>query len=250
MLQLIFSVLLAFLFIGRVYSETLIISASANTQYALEEIIKEFKKEHPKVKIKTVISSSGKLTAQIERGAKYDIFLSADTKYPEYLYKKGLTLTKPKVYAEGILVLWSMKHKIKGINDILKFRKIAIPNPKTAPYGRASLEALNYYNLYNKVKNKLVYGESVSQASHYIYRKLVDGGFTAKSVVLSPKIKNKGYWIEIDRRAYKPIKQAVVILKNAKNKEVAKEFFHYLFSKKAQTILTKYGYRVKNESAD
>jgi len=249
LLNLILSLLTIF-FIGKAYGETVVISASANTQYALREIVKEFKKEYPKAKIKIVVSSSGNLTAQIERGAKYDIFLSADRRYPEYLYRKGLTLGKPKVYAEGILVLWSMKYNIKDINDILNFRRIAIPNPKTAPYGRASVEALNYYNLYRKVKSKLVYGESVSQASHYIYNKLVDGGFTAKSIVVSPKMSGKGYWIEIDGKAYKPIKQAVVLLKNAKNKRLAKSFFHYLFSKKAQTILTKYGYRVKNEDTN
>jgi molybdate transport system substrate-binding protein len=236
---------LVFLFIVNFsYAKELFISASANVQYALKEIVDNFKKKYPDVDVKVSISSSGKLTAQIERGAPFDIFLSADMKYPMYLYKKGLAVTKPKVYAEGILVLWSMKHKLKDIKDIVKFRRIAIPDPKTAPYGRASLEALKYFKLYDKVKRKLVYGESVGQASQYIFNRLVDAGFTAKSVVLSPNIKNKGYWIEIDRKAYKPIKQAVVILKHGKNNKYAKEFFHYLFSNETQNILMKYGYRI------
>jgi molybdate transport system substrate-binding protein len=232
------------------FAETIFIAASANTQYALKEIIKNFKKKNPNINIKTSISSSGNLTAQIQRGAKYDIFLSADLKYPTILYKKGYAINKPKVYAEGILVLWSVKYPIKDIKDIVKFNKIALPNPRTAPYGRAGKEALEYYKLYNKIKNKLIFGESVGQTSQYIYHGLVDVGFTAKSIVLSPKIKNKGYWIEIDRNSYKPIKQAVVILKNGKNKPYVKKFFHYLFSKEAQNILMEYGYRISYESSN
>jgi molybdate transport system substrate-binding protein len=238
---LLFSFVLLFSFS---YGETLRIAAAANVQYALQELISSFKKKFPELNITTSISSSGKLTAQIERGAPFDIFLSANMKYPEYLYKKGLTENKPVVYAGGVLVLWSMKDiplKEKGI-FVLEHRfikKIAVPNPKNAPYGEEAVKVLKFYGLYEKVKRKLVYGESVSQATQYIYKRLVDAGFCSKSVVLSPKMKGKGVWIEIDRKAYEPIKQgAVVLSKNV----YAQKFLKFLLSKEGKNILERYGY--------
>ncbi len=242
-MRFVFTILLVLAF-NLAYAGDIYVAASANTQYALKEIIKSFNKKYPDINVKLSISSSGKLAIQIQRGAKYDIFLSADNRYPSLLYKKGYTIGAPKVYAKGVLVLWSLKYPIKNIKDLTKLEKIAIANPKTAPYGRAGLEVLKHYKIYDKVKNKLIYGENVGQTSQYIYNKLVDAGFTAKSIVLAPNIKQKGYWIEIDRYAYAPIKQAVVLLKNGQNKEDAKKFFHYLFSKEAQNILMKYGYRI------
>ena len=231
------------------YGQSLKIAASANVKYPLMEIVKEFKKVYG-VNVTTVISSSGKLTAQIERGAPYDIFLSANMKYPEYLYKKGLTTGRPVVYAEGVLVLWSMKNiplKKEGIN-ILKekyIKKISVPNPENAPYGLEAVRALKNAGLYEQVRNKLVYGESVMQSTQYIYKKLVDIGFTSKSVVLSPKLKDKGVWIEVDKKLYKPIKQgAVVVKKNI----YAERFLSFLFSEKAKKILKKYGYRIDEQA--
>lgn len=227
------------------YGQTLRVAASANIQYPIKEIIKEFKKVYD-INVVTVISSSGKLTAQIERGAPYDIFLSANMKYPQYLYKKGIAVGKPMIYAEGVLVLWSMKNiplKKEGINILEEkyIKKISVPNPKNAPYGYEAVKVMKNAGIYDQVKNKLVYGESVMQSTQYIYKKLVDVGFTSKSVVLSPKLKNKGIWIEIDKKMYDPIKQGVVMIR----KNVYSErFLRFLFSEKAKKILKKYGYRV------
>ncbi|SNZ10061.1 molybdate transport system substrate-binding protein [Persephonella hydrogeniphila] len=236
-----------FIFFSFSYGETLRIAAAANVQYALQDIISSFRKKFPQVEIIISVSSSGKLTAQIERGAPFDIFLSANMKYPEYLYKKGLALGKPVVYAKGVLVLWSMKNIPLKEKDIFVLeedtvKKIAIPNPRNAPYGEEAVKALKFYRLYRKVKNKLVYGESVSQATQYIYKKLVDAGFCSKSVVLSPKMRGKGVWIEVDRKAYSPIKQGAVIL--SKN-IYAKEFLRFLLSDEGKKILKKYGYIIR-----
>ena len=230
------------------YGETLTIAAAANVQYALKEITQEFQKKYPAVRITKIISSSGKLTAQIVRGAPYDLLLSADMKYPEFLYEKGFAISKPVVYAKGTLVLWSIKNiPLKdGINSLLNpsIKKIAIPDPKTAPYGREAKKALEKSEIYPKVRYKLVYGESVGQATQYIYKGLVDVGFTAKSVVLSPQMKNKGRWIEIDNSLYSPIKQGVVILRHGKNNLYAQKFIEFLLSDTGKEILKKYGYKV------
>ncbi len=242
---------LAFLlFISFSYSQTIIVAAAANTKFAIEEIKKLFEKKNPDIKVKTVISSSGKLTAQILKGAPFDVFISADMKYPMFLYKKGLTIDKPKIYAYGTLVLWTTKKiDIKSVKDLLKpeIKKIAIANPKTAPYGRETINALKFYKIYDRIKKKIIFGESISQTSQYVYKGFVDAGFTAKSIVLAPEMRNKGHWIEIDKKAYNPIKQGAVVIKNSNNIDAAKKFFSFLFSKKAKNILNRYGYSISNE---
>ncbi|MFQ5965900.1 MAG: molybdate ABC transporter substrate-binding protein [Candidatus Scalinduaceae bacterium] len=231
---------------------TLTVAVAANVQFAMEELRREFKKETG-IDIKTVISSSGKLTAQIQNGAPFDVFLSANIKYPETLYKGGYVTTKPKVYAYGSLVLWTLKDLdlSKGIDTLTdsKVQKVAIANPKNAPYGIAAINTLNYYKIYKKVKRKLVYGESISQTNLYVASETADAGLTAKSVVLSPKMKGKGKWIEIDKSAYKPIAQGIVITNHGGgNKDSASQkFYNFLFSYKAKEILKKYGYIVEDK---
>ncbi|RMA97910.1 molybdate ABC transporter substrate-binding protein [Hydrogenothermus marinus] len=235
------SLVLILLFFYNSYGKTITIAVSANAEYAIKEIASIFEKKY-NIKVSEIVSSSGKLANQIIRGAPFDIFISADMKYPQFLYKKGFALEKPKIYAYGIVVLWTMKNiPLKSVKVLTKdnIKRIAVPNPKLAPYGKASIEILKNYKIYQKVKNKLIYGESVSQASLYIYKGLADAGFTAKSIVLAPKFKNKGNWIEIDRTKYKPIAQGVVLLR--KN---GKLFYQFLFTKESKEILKKYGYQI------
>jgi len=132
-----------------------------------------------------------------------------------------------------------------GISTLTKLKKIAVPNPKNAPYGRAAFEVLKNIGLLEKLKNRLVYGESVSQSTQYIYKRLVDAGFTSKSVVLSPKMSGRGVWIEIDSSLHSPISQGVVLLKKGQENGKATLFYRFLFSEKAKQIFKKYGYKVK-----
>ncbi|NPA51469.1 MAG: molybdate ABC transporter substrate-binding protein [Aquificae bacterium] len=240
--------MLCLLMITTSFAKSIIIAVSANAQYAVDEIINTFKKENPKVDIKKVVSSSGKLTNQIIKGAPFDIFLSADMKYPNYLYKKGYTINKPKVYAYGLIVLWTLKPlplKKEKLNILQKVKKIAVANPRTAPYGRESINIIKKLGILEQIKTKIIFGESISQVNYYIIKKLVDVGFTSKSSVLSPKMKNKGIWVEVDKNLYKPIEQGAVLLKTAKDKKSAYTFFEFLFSSKGKKIFEKYGYLIK-----
>src|SRR3954466_5792583 len=147
----------------------LTVAAAANVQFVMNELVKDFDSS-ANIKTDIILNSSGKLTAQIKEGAPYDIFVSADMKYPQELYKSGHAIDSPKVYANGLLVLWTTQTGIKPLADLSvltshAIRKIAIANPQTAPYGEASVEAMNYYKVYDKVKYKLVYGESISQTN-------------------------------------------------------------------------------------
>lgn len=224
------------------------VAAAANVQFVLAELTKDFESATG-IKTEIILNSSGKLTAQIKEGAPYDIFVSADMKYPEELYKSGFATDAPKVYANGLLVLWTTRTGIKpddALNALTsdEVKKIAIANPETAPYGTASVEAMNYYKVYDKVKNKLVYGESISQTNQYIISGSADIGFTAKSIVLSNEMQGKGTWMDVNRKAYNSIKQGAVILKHGKeaNYDASKKFYDYLYSDKAKNILKKYGY--------
>lgn len=226
---------------GQLHENSITIATSANMQFAMTELAEEFESETG-IKCDLVISSSGKLTAQIMEGAPYDIFVSADMKYPQEIADKKLSVTSPKVYAYGKLVLWSYKDNTSlSLNSLLSksTNHIAIANVKTAPYGKAAEEFLFQMKIYETVKDKLVFGESISQVNQFITSKSAELGFTAKSSVLSPKMKNKGSWIEIDKKLYSPIQQGVVQLNN---KEYSEKFYNFLFSEEAKEILEKYGY--------
>ena len=224
------------------------IAVAANVSYAIDDLKAEFAKSHPDIKIRTILGSSGKLTAQIKNGAPYGILMSADMKYPEALYKEGLTISEPVVYAKGALACFGTKKYdySRGIAVLLSdtVQRIAIANPKTAPYGKAALEAIKKSGLYEKVKNKFVFGESISQTVAYAVT-AADIGLIAKSSLQSPKMLHyrKGInWIPVDPKLYTPIRQGIVILKTGKNNPDYRAFYDFILSTKAKEIFRRYGY--------
>lgn len=247
--SLILAFALILIFAARGFADELTVAVAANVQYPFEELESIFEKETA-ITVEPVIGSSGKLTAQIENGAPFDIFMSADMDYPDALREKGLTYNDPAVYGYGRLVIWTMNDLdlSKGISVLTdaSVRKIAVASPKTAPYGRQAVNALKFYGVYDEVQDKLVYGESIAQVNQFISTRAADLGITAISVVLAPNMKDKGKWIEIDKKSYEPIAQGVVILKYAEghNPEAARKFFEFLFSDEAKTVFRKYGYKL------
>ena len=228
----------------------IIVAVAANVQYAMNDIKSAFEKSTG-IEVEIILGSSGQITAQIEQGAPYDVFISADTKYPDYLYEHGFTNGKPKVYAQGSLVVWTMRKDLdlkKGLQEILNanLTNIAIANPKTAPYGRAAMQVLKNLGMENKVENKLVYGENISSVNQFIISKAADIGFSAKSVVLSPAMMHKGKWIDVDNKLYDPIMQSSVMLKEGikTHPHETMAFFRFLFSDQVKSILKKYGYKI------
>jgi len=227
------------------------IALAANVGYAIEPLKKAFNELYPETKVEVVLGSSGKLTAQIRNGAPYELFLSADMKYPEALYQDKIAVSEPVIYAQGALAYLSVKERdfTQGI-DLLKSEnilKIAIANPKAAPYGAAAVEAMKNAKVYETVKDKFVYGESISQTVTYAMT-AADIGFIAKSSFYSPQMAQfqQGLnWIEVDEKLYTPIDQGMVILKKGEGNDEAKAFYDFMLSDKAREILTNYGYRVK-----
>lgn len=230
---------------------TINIAVAANVSYAIEELIKEFNKTNPDTKIQVTLGSSGKLVAQIKNGAPFNIFMSANMGFPQALYDEKIAITKPVIYAEGALAMFSSKELdfSKGI-DLIKdssILKIAIANPKTAPYGTAAIEVMKNAGLEEFIKDKLVYAESISQVLNYATT-AADIGFIAKSSLYEEnmsKYEEKINWISLDTKLYKSIEQGIVIINNAKDNSEVKAFYDFILSAKAKEIFINYGYIVK-----
>lgn len=222
------------------------ISAAANLSSVMKELSAKFLSTHSNDKLNISYSSSGKAYSQIIQGAPIDLFISADTEFPEKLYKNSQSF-KPEVYAEGVLVLWSaMKDlRVKSLKDVLddSVKHIAIPNAELAPYGRAAQEALKKAKLYDKIKSKLINATSISQAHQFVSSLSAEIGFGALSLI-DKKAKNVSYII-IDPSLYSPIQQALAITKYGENNPLAKEFKDFLLSSTAKEIFKKYGYVFK-----
>lgn len=248
MIRLLLILFTSFTLIGcnKPSKTTLTLAVASNMQFAMAEIINVFELK-TNLNCVVVVSSSGKLTAQIKEGAPFDVFISADMKYPQSLYEFGLTKAPPKVYAYGKLVMWSTTETLEPSFEILQsseVRHIAIPNPKTAPYGIAAAEVLRSNGIFESLHDKLVYGESLSQTNQFILSRSAEIGFTSKSVVLSNQIQLKGKWMEIDQNQYAPLAQGIILLDNEQN-QFSEQFYNFLFSPEGKTILEKYGYEVE-----
>lgn len=218
------------------------IAAAANMQYVVKELINEFKKENT-TSLEIVLGSSGKLTAQIEAGAPFDIFLSADAKYPDYLIRKMTTLSPPKTYAYGKLAVFTNHFKLDSLSKILtstEVKKIALPNPKTAPYGEMTKEYLLNLGVYSQIEHKLVYGENVMQSNQFVISGAADIGFTAISTLNTKNTVLKNMHKKIlNTNLYTPIEQQFIIINNT---PITQQFGYFMLSDKAQNILKKYGY--------
>ncbi|MDY0238719.1 MAG: molybdate ABC transporter substrate-binding protein [Campylobacterales bacterium] len=227
-------------------AETIRLAVAANVAFAMDELIVEFNKTHPNVKIEPTFSSSGKLVAQIKNGAPYDIFMAANMAFPKEIYDSGLATTKPIIYAQGALAFFSSKEFdfSKGMELLTdpSIQKIAIANPKTAPYGAAAVEAFKSAKIYEKIENKLVFAESISQTVNFATT-AADIGLINASALYSSKMseyKEGKNWAMVEDSLYEPIDQGVVLLKGAKKE--AESFYDFIFSNEAKKIMKEYGY--------
>lgn len=245
-------ILILFILTYSLQAAAITVATAANVGYAMKDLTTAFHKLHPTLHVKVIIGSSGKLSAQIRNNAPYDLFLSANMGYAQKLFEDGYATTKPIIYVKGKLVLFSKTPR--DLSDALtllthkEIKKIAIANPKTAPYGVAAKEALQNAGIYNILKPKFVYGESISQTTLYALRS-TDVGIISKSSLFVPQMlkykKNKN-WIDISTDYYTPIKQGMVILKYGKNNEAVKSFYNFLQTKEAKDIFEKFGYEQGN----
>jgi molybdate transport system substrate-binding protein len=229
-------------------AQTLKVAAASDLQFAMQDLAKEFEK-NGNAKIDVIYGSSGNFFSQIQNGAPFDIFFSADMEYAKKLDAAGLaesgTLAR---YAVGRLVLWTppasavdvAKDGWKTLLDP-RVQKIAVANPEHAPYGRAAVAALRSAGIYEQVKSKLVYGENISQAAQFVQSGNAQAGLVALSLALSPGMKD-GKWWELPADAYPPIEQGAIVLQASKNKVAARAFLEFVASARGRETLKKYGF--------
>jgi molybdate transport system substrate-binding protein len=233
-----------------IQAQTVKIAAAADLRYALDELVKAYKTTNVASNIEVVYGSSGQVFTQILHGAPFDIYFSADIFYPHKLEDAGLTITPPKLYAIGRIVLWSATLDIsKGLTVLTENPnvKIATANPDHAPYGKRSVEALKQCNIFSKVEKQLIFGENISQAAQFCLSGNADAGLLALSLVQSPTMKALGKYYLIDEKLHQPLQQAYVLLKPAKGKSVAFAFVDFLETQPAKIIFEKYGFTLSTK---
>ncbi len=215
------------------------IAAAANMKFAIDSLASHFEESH-EIPIETIVASSGKLTAQIMAGAPFDIFLSADSKYPDTLLMKGLGHAPAHRYALGRLILWCDSLTNEDLTATLKAnnQRIAIANPKTAPYGLAAVQALQSLNLYEDIEDRIVYGESISQVNQFFVSGAAKYAFTSLSSI-NPQNED---WILVDTLIYEPIIQSMLILTES---DESQAFISFIQSRQGHSILDHFGYETR-----
>ena len=230
------------------------VAAASDLTFALTEIAHRFEQKTGN-HVKLAFGSSGNFFAQIQNGATFDVFFSADVEYPRKLAAAGLAAAPTLwVYGTGRIVLWVpvgspidlAKTGMKALLDP-SVQKIAIANPAHAPYGRAAVAALKSFNLNEQVGDKLVLGENISQTAQFVASGNAQIGILALSLAVAPTLKDKGTYWEIPTDSYPPIEQAAVIPTAAPNQALARGFLDYVRTPEAQAILRQYGFQPPRE---
>ena len=233
----------------------IVVAAAADLTFVFKDAGARFEKETGN-SIKFSYGSSGNFLSQIENGAPYDIFFSADVADPKKLEAAGPaepgTLYE---YATGKLVIWVPAKSALDISQGLKvlldpsIGKIAIANPKHAPYGAAAVAAMRHEGIYDRIKRKLVMGENILQTAQFVQSGNADAGLLALSLARAPAMKDTGRYIEVPSADYPPIVQAAVILKSSRNKEIAKRFLKFLKEATTVALMRRYGFLLPGEIA-
>jgi molybdate transport system substrate-binding protein len=227
------------------------VAAAADLNSALSEIAASFKKQTG-ITVKLSFGSSGALAQQIQNGAPFDLFFSADMDYPRQLVDAGQAEASSLYrYAVGGLVLWvpadsplDVEHKGMNVLADPAIKKIAVANPQHAPYGRAAVAAMKHVQLYDQVSDRLVMGENVSQAAQFVESGNAQVGFIALAHVTSPAMQGKGKYWQIPAEAYPPLDQGLVIISRSRRKKQAAAFVDYIKSPSASKVLSRYGFTV------
>lgn len=232
-----------------VNAQTVTVAIAANLQPVMKDLKADFK-NRTGVNIDVISGASGNLSTQIRHGAPFDVFLSADRDFPQALQQDGFTLKPSIVYAQGVLIICSTQNfDFTHWAQLLRgntIQKIAIGNPAIAPYGKAAQQALSKAGVYDKLKDKIVFGESITQVNTYITTGVVQAGFTTLSLIKDDTKKPTLYYKLIDEKTYAPIEQAMVLLKHAKANSAAEKFYQYILTPAAKNIFKAYGYHTNN----
>jgi molybdate transport system substrate-binding protein len=230
-------------------SKPLSIAAAADLKFALDDLVKQFDEKYPATKVNVTYGSSGNFFTQLQNGAPFDLFFSADITYPQKLAEKGLGADNVFLYAIGRLVVWVPKDSPLpvdklGIKSLLEpsVHKIAVANPEHAPYGRAAVAALKTLNIYDQVASRLVYGENIAQTAQFVQSGAADVGVLALSLAVSPQMRDAGRYWQVPLDAYPRMEQGGIILKSSNNLAAARTFRDFVLGDHGRAVLDQYGF--------
>jgi molybdate transport system substrate-binding protein len=237
---------------GSAFADQLLVAAASDLSFPIKEIVANFERATGH-QVKLTLGSSGNFRAQIENGAPFDVYLSADVDYVRQLDRAGLI--EPNsiyIYAVGRLVVWvpngsPIDVQRLGINSLLEpaAKRIAIANPDVAPYGRAAVAALRHFNIYDRVASRLVRGENIAQTAQFVSSGAADIGIIAHSMALSDPMRSAGKYWEIPPDAHPRLDQAMALLKQARKSghlDAARAFYEWFRNDSSRVILKKYGF--------
>jgi molybdate transport system substrate-binding protein len=229
------------------------VAAASDLRFALEELAVRFERPHA-VRVRTTLGSSGQLAAQIAQGAPFDVYFSADEAFVRTLVQQGaIRKDSVRLYAVGRIVLWvrsqsalDVTHGLRALTDP-RIRYVAIANPVHAPYGRAAEQALRSTGVYDRVRAKLVLGESISQTLQFVQTGNADAGIVALSLAIAPTVNAAGrYWI-IPSYLHRPIRQAVGVTARSPQPALAAAFVAFTNSPSGRDVMRRYGFSLPGE---
>ncbi|MDE2154389.1 MAG: molybdate ABC transporter substrate-binding protein [Xanthomonadaceae bacterium] len=223
------------------------IAAAADLRFAMDAIVASYRHGHPGDAIDVVYGSSGKLLAQIEQGAPFELFFSADSSYPQQLVAHGQAGGQPVPYALGSIVLWSASIDMRRVQlgDLLqpRFGRIAIANPQHAPYGKRAEQALRAAGIWEQLQPRLVYGENIAQTAQFAQSGNAGVGIVAQSSMRDPAMAG-GSYVAVPAAAYSALRQSFVLTRRGAGNPLARDFAQYMQGAQARGILMRYGFHL------
>lgn len=252
-LLVLFASILALVISLPVNAEKITIVAASDLKFALDDIVATFKEAHPTDEVEVIYGSSGRFHTQIQQGAPYDLYFSADINFPRELAASGLASSEVVPYAVGRIVLWSAtldatQMTLASLSDA-SITRVAIANPLHAPYGKRAEEALRSAGVWEQVEPKLVLGENIAHAAQFVQTGNAQVGIIALALVLNPELAEQGgYWL-IPDTLHQPLEQGFVITKRAAANALARTFADYISGAPARAVMNQYGFVLPGAAA-
>jgi molybdate transport system substrate-binding protein len=224
------------------------VAAASDLKFALDDIAQRLARTRPALAVRPTYGSSGVVHAQLRQQAPYDVFLSADIEYPRDLVSRGIGAERDLfTYAVGRLVAWipessPLAIERDGLRALAAARRVAIANPRHAPYGRAAEAALRHAGVWDVVSGRLALGENVAQAAQFVQSGAADAGLIAKSVAVVPAMQRAGRSWDVPEGFHPPLVQGGLILPWARSRDAAARLRDYLLSAEGRQVLASYGF--------
>lgn len=232
------------------------VAAASDLTFVMPDLNRLFATTHPGLTAETILGASGTLVAQIRKGAPFDVFLSADRRYPEALVADGLAVSNSLThYANGRVVLWTTRAGLDprvGLSILRDpaVRRLAMANPLHAPYGRAAWDILGRADLWGSWSNRVVLGETVAQTAQWVESGSVEIGLVSRSWVLAPRSGRLGQWWEVPADLHDPLEQVAVVTRQGESHPGANLYRHLLRSNAALGLLERFGFDVPRSGSE